>query len=77
MFSYSKEGYLLNDAGVICLQYANEMAEQLAQMQMKLSGSDQSLAGKINITAIGAITESTLIPAMAAFQAQHPEICLN
>ena len=77
LFHRSKEGYLLNDAGVICQQYANEMAEQLEQMQMKLSGSEQSLTGKISITAIGAITESILIPAMAAFQVQQPEICFE
>ncbi|MCJ8314874.1 MAG: LysR family transcriptional regulator [Saccharospirillaceae bacterium] len=74
LFLRSKEGYLLNDSGQVVFKHTQNMAEQLDVMNLKLSGLDNRLKGKISITAPSGIIKSQIIPAAAQFKLNHPDV---
>jgi len=73
LFLRSKDGYLLNDSGQVVFSHTQNMAEQLDMMNLKLSGLDNRLKGKISVTAPSTIIEKQLIPAAAEFQKHNPD----
>ena len=74
LFLRSKEGYLLNDSGQVVFKHTQNMAEQLDNMNLKLSGLDNRLKGKISITAPSTIIENQIIAASAKFKLKHPDV---
>ena len=74
LFLRSKEGYLLNDSGQVVFKHTQNMAEQLDIMNLKLSGLDNRLKGKISITAPSSVIENQIIQASAKFKQTHPDV---
>lgn len=59
------------------LSSAERMEDEFASLERRVSGRDARLSGTIRITASDAILNKLLIPHLAIFTAQHPEIVLE
>ena len=76
LFQRHARGYTATEAGVDLLQVAQATDDQFSQLAGRLRGRGDSVSGELLVTAIPGLSEF-LVPCLARFQAQHPELVVR
>ncbi|MBP9088568.1 MAG: LysR family transcriptional regulator [Kofleriaceae bacterium] len=77
LFERNRRGYVVTATGREVLATANPIADTLTQMQGRIQGADQVLRGTVRVTMPDSLATHLVMPQLAAFYAQHPEIRLE
>lgn len=77
LFERLAAGYILTPAGEEMLNSAERMEDEFTSLTRRVSGRDARLSGTIRVTASDAILEKLLIPHLAIFTEQYPDIVLE
>ena len=73
LFQRHARGYTPTEAGEELLRVARGVDERLSQLAARLTGGGNAVAGELVVTAVPDIAP-LLVPALARFQAAHPEL---
>ncbi|MEM1371706.1 MAG: LysR family transcriptional regulator [Pseudomonadota bacterium] len=76
LFQRHARGYTATEAGEDLARVARTTSEQMAQLQGRLKGSGESVSGDLVVTALPSMA-SALMPIIADFQQQYPDIRLQ
>lgn len=74
LFERLSTGYVKTEAGEAAVEAAERIDEEIHGLTRKLAGKDKRLQGKIRLTAPEGITQTILMPLLAKFSKQHPDI---
>jgi len=74
LFDRSPEGYALTPAGTALVERARQVRDAVAAVDRTLAAHDTRLSGPLAITAPAALTVHILLPMVAEFSAQYPDI---
>lgn len=77
LFLRASDGYLLTAAGETAQGVARRMESAALELQSRLQGQDDSLAGTVRITSTDSITTDFLLPALAQLRLLHPGISVD
>jgi DNA-binding transcriptional LysR family regulator len=77
LFDRSVEGYLPTHAGNIAIQDAEKMEQLALSLQQKVAGSDERVAGPVRLTALDALFDGLIIPALPRLVARYPGLELT
>lgn len=77
LFERLPSGYLMTPAGEDMMESARRMEEEAAAIDRRVAGRDKRLSGPLRVTMPDAIAQKLLMPDMAAFSDNHPEIELE
>ncbi|MCA8879488.1 MAG: LysR family transcriptional regulator [Rhodobacteraceae bacterium] len=73
LFQRHARGYTPTEAGADLLQVAQATDDQFTQLAGRLRGRGESVTGELVVTSLGGFAP-LLVPALARFQAAHPEV---
>lgn len=73
-FSRQTNGYEPTEAGELVMRFAENIEDQVQNLNRELLGKDLRLQGKIILTAPEGVSHYILMPHLASFQEQHPDI---
>lgn len=76
LFQRHPRGYTPTEAGQDLLTVAQATDDQLNQLASRIKGQGDALTGDLNITSLGVLAP-LLLPAIAAFQNENPDIRVN
>lgn len=76
LFQRHARGYTPTDAGRDLLKVADTAADQFGQLAGRLRGQGDAVAGELVITSVFGMSPF-LVPALAGFQALHPQISVR
>lgn len=77
LFDRLPRGYALTAHGHELAGSLAGMSEQLDAAQRRVTGADLALGGTIRVTAPDTLCQELLLPLLAQFQAQHPQVRLE
>jgi DNA-binding transcriptional LysR family regulator len=77
LFDRTPDGYALTDAGRDLLPRAERMEQEALALEREVLGADQRLTGVVRVTATEMIATRFVMPHVARFHAQHPELALE
>jgi DNA-binding transcriptional LysR family regulator len=77
LFLRASDGYVLTAAGETALGVARRMEAAALELQSRLQGHDDALAGTVRITSTDSITMDFLLPALAQLRLLHPRISVD
>ncbi|MCA1325566.1 LysR family transcriptional regulator [Herbaspirillum sp. alder98] len=77
LFLRASDGYLLTASGETALGVARRMESAALELQTRLQGQDDALAGTVRITSTDSITIDFLLPALAQLRLLHPRISVD
>jgi DNA-binding transcriptional LysR family regulator len=77
LFLRSSDGYRLTAAGETALAAARRMESAALELQSKLEGQDDALAGTVRITSTDSIALDFLLPALGELRQLHPRIAID
>lgn len=73
-FKRQANGYELTEAGELVMRFAQNIEDEIQDLNRELLGKDLRLQGKIILTAPEGVSHYILMPYLASFQDQHPDI---
>ncbi|TCO74245.1 LysR family transcriptional regulator [Rhodovulum euryhalinum] len=76
LFQRHARGYTPTEAGDELLQVAQVTAEQFSQLAGRLRGHGAAMTGDLAVTTVDSLTP-LLVPVLAAFQADHPDLSVR
>jgi DNA-binding transcriptional LysR family regulator len=76
LFQRHARGYTPTEAGEDLLQVAQVTAEQFNQLAGRLRGHGAAMTGELTLTTLDSLTP-LLVPVLAGFQADHPELSVR
>lgn len=76
LFQRHARGYTATEAGEDLLRVAQATDEQFSQLAGRLKGQGNEVSGELVVTSLAAISQ-TLVPILADFQRQHPELIVR
>lgn len=76
LFQRHARGYTPTEAGRDLLIVAQTADEQFAQLANRIKGHGETVQGELIVTSIGGISD-LLVPVLASFQAQHPQLLVR
>ncbi|GAA0284652.1 LysR family transcriptional regulator [Rhodovulum strictum] len=76
LFQRHARGYTPTEAGEELLQVAQVTAEQFSQLAGRLRGQGAAMTGDLAVTSVDSLTP-LLVPVLAAFQADHPDLSVR
>lgn len=77
LFVRSNAGYALTPAGEQLIEAAEAVETELLNVQRRVKGQDQKIAGDIRLTLPNALASQLLMPELAKFMEVYPEINLD
>lgn len=77
LFDRLPRGYVLTGHGHELAAGMAGIAEQLDSAQRQVTGADLALSGTIRLTAPDTLMQQLLLPLLAEFRAQHPQVRLE
>ncbi|WP_132462852.1 LysR family transcriptional regulator [Rhodovulum marinum] len=76
LFQRHARGYTPTEAGEELLQVAQVTADQFSQLAGRLRGHGTAMTGDLAVTTVDSLTP-LLLPVLAAFQADHPDLSVR
>jgi DNA-binding transcriptional LysR family regulator len=76
LFQRHARGYTATEAGQDLLQVAQATDDQFTQLAGRIKGQGEGVSGDLVITSLDMLS-AMLTPAMVAFQAEYPEVCIR
>lgn len=76
LFQRHARGYTPTEAGADLLQVAQATDDQFTQLAGRLRGRGETVTGELVVTSLGALSP-LLVPALARFQASHPDVLIR
>ncbi|WP_132695750.1 LysR family transcriptional regulator [Rhodovulum steppense] len=76
LFQRHARGYTPTEAGEELMQVAQVTAEQFGQLAGRLRGQGAAMTGDLAVTTVDALTP-LVVPVLAGFQADHPELSVR
>ncbi|HDR27253.1 LysR family transcriptional regulator [Rhodovulum sp.] len=76
LFQRHARGYTPTEAGEELMQVAQVTAEQFGQLSGRLRGQGAAMTGDLAVTTVDALTP-LVVPVLAGFQADHPELSVR
>ncbi|WP_074221598.1 LysR family transcriptional regulator [Rhodovulum sp. ES.010] len=76
LFQRHARGYTPTEAGEDLLQVAQVTAEQFGQLAGRLRGHGSAMTGELAVTTVDSLTP-LLVPALARFQSDHPDLSVR
>lgn len=73
-FNRLSHGYEMTEAGEAVLERASSIEEDILDLERELQSKDRRLKGNIRLTAPEGLTNRLLLPHIASFYHQHPDI---
>lgn len=77
LFARSQTGYLLTDEGREVLRLAEQVEDGIMALERGAAGIDNTPAGTVRLATSENLATDLIIPAMPAFKARYPGICLE
>ena len=77
LFDRTPDGYALTDAGRDLRKRAERMEEEALALEREVLGADERLTGSVRVTATEMIATRFVMPHLARFHAQHPDLTLQ
>lgn len=77
LFERLPSGYAPTAAGQLLAETLAGMPEQIESAQRRLAGTDLEIKGVIRLTTTDTLLHGLLLPHLAAFRAQHPQVELQ
>ena len=77
LFDRSRDGYMLTSAGRDLLDSTGRIEEEVASLDRRIFGMDQSLQGSLRVTVSQVLASNLLMDDIAIFCDEHPEVDLN
>ncbi|MCM5678671.1 LysR family transcriptional regulator [Schlegelella sp. S2-27] len=77
LFDRLPGGYALTSAGNQLTEGLAGVAEQIESAQRRLMGADLSIQGTVRLTTTDTLAQGVLMPTLAAFQREHPQVQLQ
>lgn len=77
LFNRNVSGYQMTEDGLALSHYAKEAEDAMKGAEQLLLGKDAKLTGKIHLTTPDVIANKVLMPELADFSHQYPDIDLN
>ncbi len=77
LFARHQTGYFLTDAGREVMRYAQAVEESILALERGATGLDTAPAGTVRLATSDSLATDLIIPAMPAFRARYPHICLE
>lgn len=74
LFERHAKGYVLTVAGERMLELVKEIEERFLSIERQIMGRDERLHGKLKLALPGALANHLLIPLLASFCENHPQI---
>lgn len=74
LFVRSPSGYTLSVRGQAMLPHAEAVEREVEALQNKVAAEGRRLSGTVRLTTVESATNVWLMPAIAAFRAQHPAV---
>ena len=74
LFLRTSAGYALTAAGEVAMAAALDMEASAADLQRRILGMDDRLAGVVRVTTTESFAADFIIPAMARMRLEHPNI---
>jgi len=76
LFQRHARGYTATEAGEELLRVAQVTADQFSQLAGRLKGRGAAMTGDLAVTTLDSLTP-LLVPVLAEFQAEHPELSVR
>jgi DNA-binding transcriptional LysR family regulator len=76
LFQRHARGYTATEAGQDLLRVAQATDDQFSQLAGRIKGRGNAVSGELVVTTLGGFSQ-LLVPAMAAFQREYPEVILR
>lgn len=77
LFARHQTGYFLTDAGREVPRHAEAVEESILALERSATGLDKAPAGTVRLATSESLATDLIIPAMPAFRARYPRICLE
>lgn len=77
LFDRLPGGYALTSAGNELAESLGGVVEQIESAQRQLMGADLSIQGVVRLTTTDTLAQGLLMPTLAAFRRQHPQVQLQ
>jgi DNA-binding transcriptional LysR family regulator len=77
LFDRTPGGYLLTAAGEAVRADAEQMEQSVYALERKLLGSDARVAGNVRVATSDSLSAWFVLPRLAAFLAEHPDVCVE
>ena len=76
LFQRHARGYTATEAGLDLLQVAQATDDQFAQLAGRIRGRGEAVTGELVVTSLSHMTPR-LVPALARFRRQHPDLAIR
>ena len=76
LFQRHTRGYTATEAGQDLLRVAQATDDQFSQLSARIKGRGNEVAGELVVTTIGGLSQ-LLVPILAGFQAEYPDVQLR
>ncbi|NBO21089.1 MAG: LysR family transcriptional regulator [Rhodobacteraceae bacterium] len=76
LFQRHARGYTPTEAGNDLLSVARTTDEQFAQLSSRIKGIGETVAGELVVTSLAGMSD-LLVPVLARFQGEHPQVILR
>ena len=76
LFQRHARGYTPTEAGDDLLRVAQATDEQFAQLASRIKGQGEAVSGELIVTSLGGLSH-LLVPALADFQAEYPDLVVR
>ena len=77
LFDKLPSGYRLTEAGADIVELAGEMSAASTRIEARIFGRDQSVSGPLRLTLPVSFATHLLMPTLATFRADYPDIALE
>lgn len=77
LFDRLPGGYALTSSGNELAESLQGVAEQIESAQRQLMGGDRAIKGVVRLTTTDTLAQGLLMPVLAAFQREHPQVQLQ
>ncbi|ARP82296.1 LysR family transcriptional regulator [Bordetella genomosp. 8] len=77
LFARSQTGYLLTDEGREVLRHAEQVEDSVMALERGAAGIDKMPVGTVRLATSENLATDLIIPAMPAFKARYPGICIE
>ncbi|OZI19250.1 LysR family transcriptional regulator [Bordetella genomosp. 9] len=77
LFARSQAGYLLTDEGREVFSHAEQVEDSIMALQRGAAGIDKTPVGTVRLATSENLATDLIIPAMPAFKARYPGICIE
>lgn len=77
LFERSPQGYTLTQVGEAMLNYAENVENDVHNLELKILGQDAKLSGNIRVTVADALVQFLIAPDLQEFKLAYPDIDLD